>query len=102
MAESWVGTLKLEIPGQPFPTRFDADLAIAKYIGWYNRDRLHSSLGDVPPAEFEAQHQLASCSNAAALRPRPQLLTGRSSWAGLSDSDRNSQHTHTHDIMIND
>jgi putative transposase len=75
MAESWVGTCKLEIPGAPFHTRFDADLAIAKYIGWYNRDRLHSSLGDVPPAEFEAIHQLRD-SNAAALRPRPQLLTG--------------------------
>lgn len=75
MAESWVGTLKLELPGQPFRSRFDADLQIAKYIGWYNHSRLHSSLGDIPPAEFEAGDHL-SRSNAAALRPRPQLVTG--------------------------
>lgn len=30
------------------------DLAIVGYIGWSNRDRLHSQLGDLPPAQFEA------------------------------------------------
>jgi len=25
-----------------------------EYIAWFNNDRLHESLGDVPPSEFEA------------------------------------------------
>ena len=30
------------------------ELAIVEYVGWFNLDRLHDSLGDLPPAEFEA------------------------------------------------
>jgi putative transposase len=56
MAESWVGTYKLELPGRPFKSRFDAELATVAYIGWYNHERLHSSLGDIPPVEYEALH----------------------------------------------
>jgi hypothetical protein len=56
MAESWVGTYKLEV-SRPFRSRFDAELATLTYIGWYNRERLHSSLGDIPPLEYEALHQ---------------------------------------------
>ena len=26
-----------------------------KYLGWLNHSRLHESLGDLPPAEFEAE-----------------------------------------------
>jgi putative transposase len=29
------------------------ELAIVEYVGWFNLDRLHESLGDLPPAEFE-------------------------------------------------
>jgi transposase InsO family protein len=25
-----------------------------EYIGWFNHDRLHGALGDIPPAETEA------------------------------------------------
>jgi len=24
-----------------------------EYISWFNHDRLHQALGDIPPAEFE-------------------------------------------------
>jgi putative transposase len=58
MAESFVSTFKREAPSRPYRTRFDAELGIARWIGWYNRDRLHSSLGDVPPLEFEAAFQV--------------------------------------------
>jgi transposase InsO family protein len=27
-----------------------------RYIGWYNAARLHESLGDIPPIEYEQQH----------------------------------------------
>ena len=55
MAESFVGTLKTElVAGRVFSTRFDAELAVVEYLGWFNHSRLHESLGDVPPGEFEA------------------------------------------------
>ena len=31
----------------------EAQQAIVEYIGYYNTERRHSSLGNVPPAEFE-------------------------------------------------
>ncbi len=55
MAESFVGTVKTElVAGRVFPTRFDAELAVVENLGWFNHRRLHESLGDLPPAEFEA------------------------------------------------
>jgi putative transposase len=55
MAESFVGTLKTElVAGRVFTTRFDAEIAVVEYLGWFNHTRLHESLGDVPPTEFEA------------------------------------------------
>jgi transposase InsO family protein len=36
MAESFVGTLKTElVHGRTFKTRFEADLAVAEYLGWF-------------------------------------------------------------------
>ncbi len=32
------------------------ELATARWADWYNNRRLHSSIGDVPPAEFEATY----------------------------------------------
>jgi putative transposase len=55
MAESFVGTLKTElIRGRMFATRFEAELAVVEYLGWFNHTRLHEALDDRPPAEFEA------------------------------------------------
>ena len=54
MAESFVGTLKTElVAGRVFATRFEAEIAVVEYLGWFNHTRLHESLGDLPPAEFE-------------------------------------------------
>jgi hypothetical protein len=30
------------------------ELAVVEYIAWFSNDRLHESLGDVSPAEFES------------------------------------------------
>jgi transposase InsO family protein len=36
IAESFVGTLKTElVHGRTFKTRFEADLAVAEYLGWF-------------------------------------------------------------------
>jgi transposase InsO family protein len=52
--ESFFSTLKTECANEPFDTRAHARTAIFEYIeAWYNRQRLHSSLGYLSPAEFE-------------------------------------------------
>src|SRR5215203_2757809 len=54
MAESFVDSFKTKlIAGRVWRTRTQLELAIVEYLGWFNNARLHESLGDVPPAEFE-------------------------------------------------
>jgi hypothetical protein len=33
-----------------------AELAIVEWVSWFNHDRLHSSIGDIPPVEFEQNY----------------------------------------------
>lgn len=37
----------------PDKTLADVEYATAEWVEWYNNDRLHSTLGCVPPIEFE-------------------------------------------------
>jgi putative transposase len=54
MAESFVDSFKTElIADRVWRTRTQLELAIIEYVGWFNTVRLHESLGDLPPAEFE-------------------------------------------------
>jgi transposase InsO family protein len=54
MAESFVDTFKTElVSDRVWRSRSQLELAIVAWVGWYNGARLHSSLGDVPPTEFE-------------------------------------------------
>lgn len=57
--ESFWGTLKTELVyRQHYRTRADAKNAIFAYIeGFYNRQRRHSALGYLSPAQFEQQFQ---------------------------------------------
>ncbi len=57
VAESFFGTLKAECVTSQFATHAQARTTIFEYIEvWYNRQRLHSSLGYFSPVEFEQQH----------------------------------------------
>ena len=54
MAESFVDSFKTElIADRVWPSRSQLELAIVEWVGWFNHVRLHESLGDIPPAEFE-------------------------------------------------
>jgi putative transposase len=54
MAEAFAGTFKAElVDGRRFPSFEAAEHETLAWISFYNRQRLHEELGDVPPAEFE-------------------------------------------------
>lgn len=57
MVESFFATLKNECANRVFDTINNARRAIAYYIeAWYNRRRLHSSLGFASPMQYEQGH----------------------------------------------
>jgi putative transposase len=54
MAESFVDSFKTElIADRVWRSRSELELATVVWVAWFNQDRLHSSLGDIPPVEFE-------------------------------------------------
>jgi putative transposase len=54
MAEAWVATFKSElVDGHRFPSFEHAEHEVLHWIGFYNEERLHEALGDLPPAEYE-------------------------------------------------
>lgn len=55
LAESTIGLYKTELieARRPWRTPDQVELATLEWIDWFNHRRLHSSIGDVPPAELE-------------------------------------------------
>jgi putative transposase len=69
MAESFVDSFKTElIADRVWRSRSQLELAVVQYISWFNHGRLHGSLGDIPPVEFE---QAAAATGAQ--QPEPTL-----------------------------
>src|SRR5262252_3744112 len=56
LMESTIGLYKTELIKKEGPWRSlaDVELATAEYVEWFNTRRLHSAIGDIPPAEQEA------------------------------------------------
>jgi len=55
VAESFFATLKVELVNDAhWESRTEGLAALRQYIEWYNRQRLHSTLGYRSPADFEA------------------------------------------------
>ncbi len=80
MAESFVDSFKTElIRDRVWRTRSQLELAIVAYVAWFNNDRLHQALGDIPPAEFEALHAI----DAPRAQPAPELAQGHNVTADL-------------------
>ena len=56
-AESFVDSFKTElIRDHVWRTRTQLELAVVEYVAWFNNERIHTSLGGVPPAEYERHH----------------------------------------------
>jgi len=54
MAESFVDSFKTElVADRSWRSRSQLELAVVEYVSWFNHVRLHESLGDLPPVEFE-------------------------------------------------
>jgi putative transposase len=59
VAESFFATLKVELVDRcRYRTRAEARASIFAWIHRYNRVRLHSTIGYLPPVEWERQHAL--------------------------------------------
>ena len=73
LMESLIGLYKTECIGTavfhdgPYKTLADVEFATAGWVEWYNNSRLHSSIGMVPPTEYEQNHH-------AALNLEPQSI----------------------------
>ena len=63
LCESTIGLFKTEAihdGGPTWPDRRAVEWQVARWLHWYNHDRLHSSIGHLPPIEFEQQHRQAT------------------------------------------
>ncbi len=78
--ESFVDSLGTElIADRVWRSRAQLELAIVEWVGWFNAVRLHESLGDVPPTEFEALHAVPTTADYASMR-KLGTQANRSPW----------------------
>ena len=71
LCESTIGLFKTEAIHDGGPTWADrraVEWQVASWIHWYNHDRLHSSIGHLPPIEFEQHHRQATT-----VTPNPEV-----------------------------
>jgi len=84
MAESFVDSFKTElIVDRVWRSRSQLELAVVEYLSWFNHDRLHQALGDIPPVEFE---QAATATTAQPSKPAVALDAVHRCEAGTTPS----------------
>jgi putative transposase len=71
LAESVNGLYKTELIRRQGPWRHaeHVELATLTYVDWFNNRRLHSELGDIPPAEFEHDYYARTRTHATVPTP---------------------------------
>jgi putative transposase len=85
MAESWFGTIKVELLYRHiWRSRHDAEMAIFRWVeGWYNPRRIQKALGWRSPAEYEAgYHAGADLAVPATAKPAPVLAAVKATPCG--------------------
>ena len=62
LAETVNGLFKAELIRRqgPWRTADQVELATLAWVQWWNQRRLHGTIGDVPPAEYEAAYYHAN------------------------------------------
>ncbi|AXI84566.1 IS3 family transposase [Streptomyces sp. ETH9427] len=58
LMESQIGLYKTELikPRGPWHSLADVELGTAEWADWFNNQRLHTAIGDIPPHEHETNH----------------------------------------------
>jgi putative transposase len=83
-AESFVDSFKTElIADRVWRTHEQAELGIAQWVGWFNHRRLHSSLDDIPPVEYEQRYATANAPDRPILVDRQVPVTSPRAADGL-------------------
>ncbi|MFF2515559.1 integrase core domain-containing protein [Streptomyces sp. NPDC058086] len=56
--EVYCGLYKTELikPRKPWHSLADVELATAEWVDWFNNQRLHTAIGDIPPHEHETNY----------------------------------------------
>jgi hypothetical protein len=59
------GTARPELRAIACAIEPQLELAVVEYTSWFNNARLHESLGDIPPVEYEQEHALPEATTLA-------------------------------------
>jgi putative transposase len=75
MAESIIGLFKTEVIRRRGPWRNldDVEIATLEWVDWFNNRRLFEALGNIPPAEAEANHYLTETTSESLKMSEPSL-----------------------------
>ena len=85
LAESFVDSFKTElIADRVWQTRSQLELATVEYLGWFNGSRLHESLGDVSPIEYEQRSHTLNAATSANPDDQPVAAVASRTAGGLT------------------
>ncbi len=76
LAESIMGLYQTELvqPSRPWRSLENLELATLRLVWWLNHHRLLQPIGDIPPAEREAQHCARPTAQAEPVGLKPSSL----------------------------